>query len=204
MSSLSTIPDAIQALRLGRAVIVIDDEDRENEGDVVFAAATATPEQVAWVVRYSSGFICAPMTDEIADSLNLWPMVPANEDPRGTAYTVTVDAADRLSTGISAADRAHTLRKLADPASSPASFTRPGHILPLRAVAGGTAERNGHTEAAVDLVRLAGHRPVAAIAEITADSGEMMRANELLAFGAEHNVPVVSIADLLTYLDEVE
>ena len=135
--SLASIPTAIEALRAGRPVIVADDEGRENEGDVVIAAELASQEWIAWMVRVSSGFICAPMTNEIADKLALPPMVEHNQDPRGTAYTVSVDAADRLSTGISAADRSHTLRVLANPESTPASLFRPGHILPLRAVDGG-------------------------------------------------------------------
>ncbi|HYI34246.1 MAG TPA: 3,4-dihydroxy-2-butanone-4-phosphate synthase, partial [Glaciibacter sp.] len=171
--SLADIPTALAALRLGKPVIVADDEGRENEGDVIISAELATQEWVAWTVRHSSGFICAPMTNNIADKLDLPVMVLANEDPRGTNYTVTVDAADRLSTGISAADRSHTLRVLANPASTPASLHRPGHILPLRAVDGGVKERDGHTEAAVDLMKLAGLRPVAAISEIVAEDGEM-------------------------------
>ena len=167
--SLSTIPEAIEALRDGRPIIVADDEGRENEGDVIISAELASQEWIAWLVRNSSGFICSPMTNEIADKLELPPMVAVNQDPRGTAYTVSVDASDRLSTGISAADRAHTLRVLADAKSTPASLFRPGHILPLRAVDGGVRERDGHTEAAVDLMRLAGLTPVAAISEIVAE-----------------------------------
>jgi 3,4-dihydroxy 2-butanone 4-phosphate synthase / GTP cyclohydrolase II len=199
--SLAEIPTAIAALRIGRPVIVADDEGRENEGDVIIAAELASQEWIAWMVRYSSGFICAPMTNEIADRLNLPPMVEHNEDPRGTAYTVSVDASDRLSTGISAADRAHTLRVLADSTSTPASLFRPGHILPLRAVDGGVRERDGHTEAAVDLMRLAGLSPVAAISEIVAEDGEMMRLPGLIALGAEHDVPVITIASLIEWLE---
>jgi 3,4-dihydroxy 2-butanone 4-phosphate synthase/GTP cyclohydrolase II len=150
--SLADIPAALQELRAGRPVIVVDDEGRENEGDVLLAAESASPEWIAWLVKHSSGFICAPMTNEIADRLELPLMVADNRDPRGTAYTVSVDAADRLSTGISASDRAHTLRVLADLRSVPSSLHRPGHILPLRAVEGGVRERDGHTEAAVDLL----------------------------------------------------
>jgi len=200
--SLASIPTAIEALRAGRPVIVADDEGRENEGDVVIAAELASQEWIAWMVRNSSGFICAPMTNEIADTLNLPPMVAVNEDPRGTAYTVSVDAADRLSTGISAADRAHTLRVLADTQSTAASLHRPGHILPLRAVDGGVRERDGHTEAAVDLMRLAGLRPVAAISEIVAEDGEMMRLPGLISLGERENVPVVTIVSLIEWLNE--
>jgi len=200
--SLATIPDAIEAIRAGRPVIVADDEGRENEGDVIISAELASQEWIAWMVRHSSGFICAPMTNEIADALALPPMVSINEDPRGTAYTVSVDAASRLSTGISASDRAHTLRVLADPGSMPSSLHRPGHILPLRAVDGGVRERDGHTEASVDLMKLAGLRPVAAISEIVHDSGEMMRLPQLIEFGARENVLVITILDLMRWLEE--
>jgi len=200
--SLADIPTALAALRLGKPVIVADDEGRENEGDVIISAQLATQEWIAWTVRNSSGFICAPMTNDIADTLDLPVMVLNNEDPRGTNYTVTVDAADRLSTGISAADRAHTLRVLAEPSSTPASLNRPGHILPLRAMDGGVRERDGHTEAAVDLMKLAGLTPVAGIAEIVADDGEMMRLPGLLVLGEREGVPVITIADLIVYLEE--
>ena len=200
--SLSSIPEAIEALRQGRPVIVADDEGRENEGDVIISAELASQEWIAWMVRNSSGFICAPMTNEIADRLDLPPMVAVNEDPRGTAYTVSVDAADRLSTGISAADRAHTLRVLADTQATPASLHRPGHILPLRAVDGGVRERDGHTEAAVDLMRLAGLTPVAAISEIVAEDGEMMRLPGLIALGEREDVPVITIVSLIEWMNE--
>ena len=200
--SLVDIPTALESLRLGKPVIVADDEGRENEGDVIISAQLATQEWIAWTVKYSSGFICAPMTNDIADRLDLPVMVLNNEDPLGTNYTVSVDAADRLSTGISAADRAHTLRVLADPTSVPVSLHRPGHILPLRARDGGVRERSGHTEAAVDLMKLAGLLPVAAIAEIVADDGEMMRLPGLLEMGEREGVDVITIADLIVYLDE--
>ncbi len=199
--SLTDIPTALDALRAGRPVIVADDESRENEGDVIISAELASQEWIAWLVRNSSGFICAPMTNAIADRLELPLMVLDNQDPRGTNYTVSVDASDRLSTGISAADRAHTLRVLADAASTPESLHRPGHILPLRAVDGGVRQRDGHTEAAVDLMRLAGLTPVAAISEIVADDGEMMRLPELIEFGEREGVPVITIAALIAYLD---
>ncbi|CAN5289197.1 bifunctional 3,4-dihydroxy-2-butanone-4-phosphate synthase/GTP cyclohydrolase II [soil metagenome] len=198
--SLSSIPAAIEALREGRPVIVADDEGRENEGDVIISAQLASQEWIAWMVRVSSGFICAPMTNEIADRLGLPLMVEHNEDPRGTAYTLSVDAADRLSTGISASDRSHTLRVLADPGSTPASLHRPGHILPLRAKDGGLQVRDGHTEAAVDLMKLAGLEPVAAISEIVADDGEMMRLPGLIELGQRENVPVITIESIIAYL----
>jgi 3,4-dihydroxy 2-butanone 4-phosphate synthase/GTP cyclohydrolase II len=200
--SLASVPAAIAALRDGRPIIVADDEGRENEGDVIISAELASQEWIAWMVRVSSGFICAPMTNEIADRLGLPLMVEHNEDPRGTAYTISVDAADRLSTGISAADRSHTLRVLADPQSTPASLHRPGHILPLRAKDGGLQERDGHTEAAVDLMKLAGLSPVAAISEIVAEDGEMMRLPGLIQLGERENVPVITIESIIRYLIE--
>ncbi|MEO5533775.1 MAG: GTP cyclohydrolase II [Pseudolysinimonas sp.] len=200
--TLSDIPTALDALRAGKPVIVADDEGRENEGDVVMAAQFASQEWIAWAVRYSSGYLCAPMTNEIADRLALPTMWADNQDPRGTAYTVSVDAADRLSTGISASDRAHTLRVLADPSSTPGSLIRPGHILPLRAVDGGVRQRDGHTEATVDLLKLAGLTPVGVIGEIVADSGEMMRLPGLLKLGREHGIPVITIEELIRFMEE--
>jgi 3,4-dihydroxy 2-butanone 4-phosphate synthase/GTP cyclohydrolase II len=201
--SLADIPTAVAALRAGRPIIVADDESRENEGDVIIAAELATQEWIAWLVRNSSGFICAPMTNEIADRLELPLMVLDNQDPLGTAYTVSVDAADRLSTGISASDRAHTLRVLANLNSTPSSLNRPGHILPLRAMDGGVRERPGHTEATVDLLKLAGLIPVGAISEIVAEDGEMMRLPGLIALGERDDVPVITIVALIAYLQEV-
>jgi len=202
--SLSTIPEALDALRAGKPVIVADDENRENEGDVILSAELASPEWIAWTVRWSSGFICAPMPADWADRLDLPPMVAVNEDARGTAYTVSVDAADRISTGISAADRAHTLNVLADPESTPQSVIRPGHVLPLRAVDGGVRERGGHTEAAVELMRLAGLKPVGAIAEVVAEDGSMMRLPGLIELGRRDDIPVITIEQLVAYLEQNE
>ena len=202
--SIGSIPQALVALREGRPVLVADDESRENEGDVIISAELATPAWIAWMIRHTSGFICAPMSNEIADELQLPLMVAENQDPRRTAYTITVDAADRITTGISAGDRTHTLRTLADPASTPTSLIRPGHILPLRAVEGGVRERAGHTEAAVELMRLAGLRPVAAIAEVVAEDGDMMRLPELIRLGEHEGVVVITIVDLIAYLESGE
>ncbi|MFB8893957.1 MULTISPECIES: GTP cyclohydrolase II [Microbacterium] len=202
--SLSPLSEALDALRAGKPIIVADDENRENEGDVILSAALATPEWIAWTVRHSSGFICAPMPAEWADRLDLPPMVETNEDARGTAYTVSVDAAEGVTTGISAADRARTLTVLADPASTPGSVIRPGHILPLRAVEGGVRERSGHTEAAVELMQLAGLEPVGAIAEIVADDGSMMRMPGLLELGERDGIPVITIEQLIAHLDETD
>jgi 3,4-dihydroxy 2-butanone 4-phosphate synthase/GTP cyclohydrolase II len=199
--NLSTIPRALDELRAGKPVIVVDAESRENEGDIVIAAQFATQEWIAWTVKNSSGLICAPMSNDVADRLDLPIMVLDSEDIRGTNYTVTVDAADQISTGISASDRAQTLRVLADPSAERARLHRPGHVLPLRAAAGGVRERAGHTEAAVDLMRLAGLVPVAAIAEIVADDGEMMLLPGLVELGEREGIAVVSIEALIAYLD---
>jgi 3,4-dihydroxy 2-butanone 4-phosphate synthase/GTP cyclohydrolase II len=200
--SLADIPTALAALSEGRPVIVVDNESRENEGDLIIAAQFATQEWLAFMIRHTSGFICAPMTHEIADRLELPLMVLDNQDPLGTAYTVTVDAADRLSTGISAADRAHTLRVLASMESTPASLNRPGHILPLRAVDGGVRSRGGHTEAAVDMLKLADLIPVGAIGEIVGDDGEMMRLPQLIEFGEREELVVTTVGALIEYLQE--
>ena len=201
--SLATIPEVLDALRAGKPVIVADDEGRENEGDAIMAAEFATQEWIAWMVRHTSGYLCAPMPNSVADRLELPLMTERSEDPRTTAYTITVDAADRTSTGISAADRAHTLRVLADPASEPGSLHRPGHVVPLRAVDGGVRERAGHTEAAVDLMRLAGLSPVGVIGELVEDSGEMMRLPALIAMGEREGLPVTTVAALVEWMRDI-
>lgn len=198
---LAPVEEVVAAVREGRIVIVADDEARENEGDAIVSATLATPETITWIVNHTSGFICAPMTNAIADRLELPMMVRDNQDPRGTAYTVSVDAADRLSTGISAADRAHTLNVLADLASTPTSVHRPGHILPLRAVDGGVRERGGHTEASVDLMKLAGLPPVAAISEIASPDGTMTRLPGLLELGEQEGILVTTVTAIREYLD---
>ncbi|MEO5610690.1 MAG: bifunctional 3,4-dihydroxy-2-butanone-4-phosphate synthase/GTP cyclohydrolase II [Ornithinibacter sp.] len=195
----ASIPDALVALRAGRPVLVLDDEDRENEGDVILAGETLTDQWLAWTIRHTSGYICAPMTDEAADRLGLPLMVADNRDPLRTAYTVTVDAAADVTTGISAADRAHTIRTLSDPASVATDLIRPGHVVPLRARHGGVLTRPGHTEAAVDLCRLAGLAPVGAIGEIVADDGAMVRTEGVLALGESEGLPVITIAALVAW-----
>jgi 3,4-dihydroxy 2-butanone 4-phosphate synthase/GTP cyclohydrolase II len=180
-------------------VIVADSPDREDETDVILAAQSATTEWVGWTIRHSSGYMCAPMPAARADALELPLMVPESQDPRRTAYTVTVDAADGVTTGISAADRARTLRVLADPAAGPRSIIRPGHVLPLRAVPGGVLHRAGHTEAAVDLCRLAGLQPVAGIAELVHDDGSMMRLHAAAALAEAEGLVVLTIADLIAW-----
>ena len=191
-SVLDSVQTAVDAIAAGRAVVVVDDEDRENEGDIIFAAEHATPELMGFMIRYTS--------NKRADEMKLPPMVTNNEDPKGTAYTVSCDAASGVSTGISAADRARTVQILADASSSPADITRPGHIFPLRAVDGGVAQRPGHTEAAVELSRAAGLSGVGVIAEVVHDDGSMMRFDALRAFSTEHGLPMISIEDLIKYV----
>ncbi|MEP7191688.1 MAG: bifunctional 3,4-dihydroxy-2-butanone-4-phosphate synthase/GTP cyclohydrolase II [Actinomycetota bacterium] len=198
-TQLSTIEEAFEALRSGLPVLVADDEDRENEGDVILAAETATTEWMAWTIRHTSGYICVPMSEARAHILGLPPMVADNQDPHGTAYTVTVDAAEGVTTGISAADRAHTIRALANEGSVASDFNRPGHVVPLRAREGGVLVRGGHTEAAVDLCRLAGLSPVGAIGELVHDDGSMMRLPAVLELGMEHNLPVITIEALIAW-----
>jgi len=200
-AGFDSIDFAVSELAQGRAVIVVDDEDRENEGDFIFAAELATPELVAFVVRHSSGMLCVPLTGEDCDRLGLPPMFHINQDRKGTAYTVSVDARNGVSTGISAHDRALTMRVLADPASTVGDLTRPGHVLPLRAREGGVLVRPGHTEAAVDLANLAGIRPAAGICEVVSSTkvGEMALLPELKEFAAEHDLALISIADLVAY-----
>ncbi|MDO9398559.1 MAG: GTP cyclohydrolase II [Herbiconiux sp.] len=194
--------EVLDALRAGRPVIVSDAADRENEGDAILSAALASTEWIAWMVRTTSGYLCAPLPGDLADRLALPPMVVDNEDTRRTAYTISLDAAAGITTGISAHDRALTLRTLADPASTPASIIRPGHILPVRAVDGGVRERAGHTEAAVELMRAAGLPPVGVIGEMIADDGSAMRMPELQAAARRDGLPITTIELLTAWLDE--
>ncbi|WP_433262586.1 bifunctional 3,4-dihydroxy-2-butanone-4-phosphate synthase/GTP cyclohydrolase II [Actinosynnema sp. CS-041913] len=200
------IERAIADIAEGRPVVVVDDEDRENEGDLIFAAEKATPELLAFMVRYTSGYVCVSLTDADCDRLDLPPMYHTNQDQRGTAYTVTVDAREGVSTGISAADRARTIRLLADPSADAKDFTRPGHVVPLRARDGGVLRRPGHTEAGVDLARLAGLAPVGVLCEIVSqkDEGDMARRDELEVFAADHDLVLITIADLIAYRRRVE
>lgn len=195
-----SIERAIEDIRAGKPVVVVDNEDRENEGDLIFAAEKATPELVGFMVRHSSGYICVAMPDERADELALPPMVAQNEDARRTAYTVTVDAATG-TTGISARSRCETMLRLADRSCGREAFTRPGHINPLRARRGGVLVRDGHTEASVDLARLAGLQPVGALCELVSaeDPTDMARSPELRRFADEHGLALVTIAQLIDY-----
>lgn len=194
-----TIAQALRDLAAGRPVVVVDDADRENEGDLVVAAELATAETLAFLVRWTSGVICVPLTGPDCDRLGLPPMHHTNTDRKQTAYTVSVDALAGTSTGISAADRALTIRLLADPLAKAEDFTRPGHVFPLRAKEGGVLRRPGHTEAGVDLARLAGLHPAAAIGEVVNEDGTMQRLPELTAFAAEHGLTLISIADLVAH-----
>jgi len=201
---LDSIDDAVAALRAGRAIVVVDDEDRENEGDLIFAAGAATAELVGFMIRHTSGYICVAMTGADLDRLGLPPMTAVNEDRKGTAYAVSVDARDVESTGISAGDRARTIKVLSDSATEPWELTRPGHVMPLRAVSGGVLRRAGHTEAAVDLARLAGLSPAGALCELVNDDGTMMRAPQCRAFADEHGLVMISIADLIRFRRRTE
>jgi 3,4-dihydroxy 2-butanone 4-phosphate synthase / GTP cyclohydrolase II len=201
---LDPVEQAIADIAAGKAVIVVDDEDRENEGDIIFAASKATPELMAWTIRYSSGVICAPMPGDMLDRLEIPLMTPHNRDKMRTAYTLSVDARDGVTTGISAADRAHTVRVLADSATEPWEITRPGHVFPLRYRDGGVLVRRGHTEAAVDLCRLAGLTPTGVLVEVVNDDGTMKRAPELREFADEHGLAMISIEDLVRYRRRTE
>jgi 3,4-dihydroxy 2-butanone 4-phosphate synthase / GTP cyclohydrolase II len=196
---LDTIERAIADIAAGKAVVVVDDEDRENEGDIIFAASKATPELMAFTIRHSSGVICVPMPAEMLDRLEIPLMTPHNKDRLRTAYTISVDARDGVTTGISAADRAHTARVLADSATEPWEVTRPGHVFPLRYREGGVLVRRGHTEAAVDLATLAGLTRAGVLVELVNDDGTMKRGPELREFADEHGLAMISIDDLVRY-----
>ena len=195
------IEQAIADLAEGKPVVVMDDEDRENEGDLIFAAARATPELVSFTVRYTSGDICVALTEADCGRLDLPPMHHDNADSFRTAFTVTVDAKNGITTGISATDRAHTIRLLSDPGTVARDLVRPGHVLPLQAREGGVLRRPGHTEAAVDLARMAGLPAVGALCEIVSEKneGEMARGDELGVFAADHDLTLITIADLIAY-----
>ena len=201
---LDSIERAIADIAAGKAVVVVDDEDRENEGDLIFAASRATPELMAFTIRHSSGVICVPMPGAMLDRLEIPLMTPHNRDKMRTAYTLSVDARDGVSTGISAADRSHTARVLADSATEPWELTRPGHVFPLRYREGGVLVRRGHTEAAVDLARMAGLTPAGVLVEVVNDDGTMKRAPELREFCDEHDLAMISIEDLVRYRQRTE
>jgi len=196
---LDKISEAIAAIAAGELVVVVDDDDRENEGDLIMAASKATPEQIAFMIRHTSGIICAPMVQERAERLQLGPMVTANRDPMRTAFTVSVDYRIGLTTGISADERTSTLRALANDNCIATDFLRPGHVFPLVSKTGGVLIRSGHTEAATDLCRLAGLPEAGVLAEIVNDDGTVQRLPQLIAFAREHRLKIVSIADLIEH-----
>lgn len=193
-----SIDEALKELAAGKMIIVVDDEDRENEGDLVMAAEKATPEAVNFMARYGRGLICAPLTAERIEELELPPMVNVNTDAQCTAFTVSVDAR-QTTTGISAVERAITIKALLDPVTRPSDLRRPGHIFPLKAMEGGVLRRAGHTEASVDLARLAGAYPAGVICEIMAEDGTMARLPQLLEFAGTHGLKIITIADLIKY-----
>jgi 3,4-dihydroxy 2-butanone 4-phosphate synthase/GTP cyclohydrolase II len=200
--NLATIEQALETLKAGKPVLVVDHRNRENEGDAIMAAQFASPEWISWMVNHTSGFLCAPMSESLANRLDLPLMTNNNQDRYRTQYTVSVDAASGVTTGISAADRAHTLRILADPESQPAHLIRPGHVIPLRAHPDGVFGRPGHTEATVDLLKLAGLTPVGVIAEMVSGDGTMMRLPELQEVGAKEGLPVISIEQIFDYREQ--
>ena len=199
MPSFSSIPDALEALRLGNMVIVVDDEQRENEGDLVVAAEHMTKEKMAVFIRHTGGVVCLSLSNAIADQLDLPPMVRRNTSARSTPFTVSIEAAEGVSTGISAKDRTTTIAAAMNPVAVPEDLSRPGHVFPLRASNGGVLVRAGHTEASVDLCRLAGVREGAVISELMNEDGNVMRLPELKKFAGQHDIAILSIADLIAY-----
>ncbi len=195
----SRVEAAIKAFAKGEIVVVTDDDDRENEGDLFVAASLCTPEKMAFIIRHTSGIVCAPLAVELARRLHLDPMVAENDAPLGTAFTVTVDVRHGLTTGISAEERCNTVRALANDNSGAADFVRPGHVFPLVAREGGVLMRSGHTEACIDLCRLASLPPVGVLSEMMNDNGSVMRGPEVAAFAQKHKLVQVSIADLISY-----
>ena len=193
------IPEILEEIREGRMVIVVDDGDRENEGDLVMAASFATPEHVNFMAKFGRGIVCVPMEADQLDRLGLHPMVTPPQDPMKTAWTISVDAKEEITTGISAHDRAHTIQVLINPKTRPEDLVRPGHIFPLRAKEGGVLRRAGHTEAAVDLARLVGISPAGVICEIMNDDGTMARTSQLFEFAKRHGLKICTIASLIEY-----
>jgi 3,4-dihydroxy 2-butanone 4-phosphate synthase / GTP cyclohydrolase II len=204
--AFTSIPEAVAAISRGEIIVVVDDEDRENEGDLIMAAEAATPEKIAFFVRHTSGVICVPLTGERLDELDIPLMVRdiTNTEAQRTAFTYSVDHRHGTTTGISAADRANTIQSLIDPATRPGDLARPGHIFPLRYSDGGSLKRAGHTEAAVDLARMAGLYPAGVLCEIVNDDGSMARVPDLVEFCAEHGLLMISIAELIRYRRQTE
>ena len=203
MSDFATVEQAIEDIKYGKMVVVVDDEDRENEGDLIVAAATVKPEDINFMAKYAKGLICTPIDGKRLDELNIGQMVVNNTDNHETAFTVSIDAYN-TETGISAFERCQTIRLLLDPTAKPASFRRPGHVFPLRSVEGGVLRRTGHTEATTDLARLAGFYPAGLCCEIMADDGHMMRTPELKEFAKEHGLNIITVKSLIEYRKRTE
>ncbi|POP43619.1 3,4-dihydroxy-2-butanone-4-phosphate synthase [Superficieibacter electus] len=203
-NAFERVEQAVVALREGRGVMVLDDESRENEGDMIFAAETMTTEQMALTIRHGSGIVCLCITEERRQQLDLPMMVENNTSAYGTGFTVTIEAAEGVTTGVSAADRVTTVRAAIADNAKPSDLNRPGHVFPLRAQPGGVLTRGGHTEATIDLVTLAGFKPTGVLCELTNDDGSMARAPECITFAREHNMAVVTIEDLVAYRQEHE
>ncbi|WP_297967167.1 bifunctional 3,4-dihydroxy-2-butanone-4-phosphate synthase/GTP cyclohydrolase II [uncultured Anaerovibrio sp.] len=203
MSDFATVEEAIEEIRKGNMVVVVDDEDRENEGDLIVAAETLTPEQVNFMATYAKGLICTPMEGDYLDRLEIFPMVSNNTDNHETAFTVSVDA-DTTSTGISAFERCETIKRLIDPTAKPENFRRPGHVFPLRSVPGGVLRRAGHTETTTDLAKLAGLAPAGLCCEIMDDDGHMMRTPRLIEFSKEHGLKLITVKALIEYRKRTE
>lgn len=194
-----TVPEALECFALGRMIVVVDDEDRENEGDLTLAAEFVTPEAINFMARFGRGLICLTLTEERADHLRLNPMAQVNTSRFGTAFTESIEAREGVTTGISAHDRAHTIRVAINPDSTTQDLARPGHVFPLRARNGGVLVRAGQTEASVDLARLAGLRPAGVICEIMKDDGTMARVPDLVDFCCEHGLKMLTVAELIRY-----
>jgi 3,4-dihydroxy 2-butanone 4-phosphate synthase/GTP cyclohydrolase II len=203
-NTLDTVEMAITAIKNGELIVVVDDDDRENEGDLIGAASKISAEQMAFIIRHTSGIVCAPMTQEDARRLKLDPMVSANDCPHGTAFTVSVDYKEGLTTGISAAQRCNTVHGLANGNVQAGDFVRPGHVFPLVAKEGGVLIRSGHTEAAVDITRLAGEPPVGVISELVNDDGTVKRGQQVMDFAREHHMVIISVADIIAYRQQRE
>ncbi|MEM7253258.1 MAG: 3,4-dihydroxy-2-butanone-4-phosphate synthase [Pseudomonadota bacterium] len=203
-SVFNTVDEAIRAIAEGEMIIVVDDSDRENEGDLILGASRATPEQIAFMIRHTSGILCTPVTNDIAKQMNLSPMVPQNDAPLQTAFTISVDYRFGLTTGISAEERTNTIRAMSNNNVTANDFVRPGHVFPLVAKEGGVLIRSGHTEAAVDLARLAGLPPVGVLAELVNDDGRVQRLPDLLQFAEQHGLKIISIDDLIAYRQQRE
>ena len=202
--SLNSIPEIIAELKAGRMAVLVDDEDRENEGDLIFVAEFVTPEKINFMAKFGRGLVCMPITESHAEHLNLLPMVARNRSVHGTNFTVSIEAASGVTTGISAADRAHTIKVAASPKATPRDIVQPGHVFPLIAQSGGVLVRAGHTEACCDLAQLAGLSPAAVLCEIMKDDGSMARLPDLLEFSRQHGLKIGSIADLIRYRSQHE